>query len=65
MSPALNGSSTLERFERSTVIEIRNGIMFDYYPIVQIITPSALKKYTVVLQETVCYGIIQPRSHAS
>ena len=32
MSPALNGSSTLERFERSNVSEIRNGIMFDSYP---------------------------------
>ena len=32
MSPALNGSSTLERFERSNASEIRNGIMFDFYP---------------------------------
>ena len=32
MSPALNGSSMLERFEHSNVIEIRNGIMFDFYP---------------------------------
>ena len=32
MSPALNGSSTLERFERSNVSKIRNGIMFDFYP---------------------------------
>ena len=31
MSPALNGSSTLERFERSNASEIRNGIMFDFY----------------------------------
>ena len=27
-----NGSSTLERFERSNASEIRNGIMFDFYP---------------------------------
>jgi len=32
MSPALNGSSTLERFERSNAGEIRNRIMFDFYP---------------------------------
>ena len=32
MSPALNGSSALQRFERSNAIEIRNGIMFDFYP---------------------------------
>jgi len=32
MSPALNGSSMLEHFERSNASEIRNGIMFDFYP---------------------------------
>ena len=32
MSPALNGSSTLEHFERSNASEIRNGILFDFYP---------------------------------
>ena len=32
VSPALNRSSTLERFERSNASEIRNGIMFDFYP---------------------------------
>ena len=32
MSPALNGSSTLEHFERSNASEIRNRIMFDFYP---------------------------------
>ena len=32
MSPALNGSSALQRFERSNAIEIHNGIMFDFYP---------------------------------
>ena len=32
MSPALNGSSALQHFERSNAIEIRNGIMFDFYP---------------------------------
>ena len=28
----LNGSSTLERFKRSNVSEICNGIMFNFYP---------------------------------
>ena len=32
LNPALNGSSTQERFERSNAIEIHNGIMFDFYP---------------------------------
>ena len=32
MSPALNRSSTLERFERSNASEIHNGIMFNFYP---------------------------------
>ena len=31
MSPALNGSSALQRFECSNAIEIRNRIMFDFY----------------------------------
>ena len=31
MSPALKGSSALECFEGGNVIEIRNGIMFDFY----------------------------------
>ena len=32
MSPALNGSTELQRFERSNAVEIRNGIMLDFYP---------------------------------
>ena len=32
MSPALNEGSILERFEHSNASEIRNGIMFDFYP---------------------------------
>ena len=32
MSPACNGSTALQRFECSNAIEIRNGIMFDFYP---------------------------------
>ena len=32
MSLALHTSSSLERFERGNAIEIRNRIMFDFYP---------------------------------
>ena len=32
MSPARNGSTALQRFERGNALEIRNGIMFDFYP---------------------------------
>ena len=32
MSPALNGSSVLQCFERSNTVEICNGITFDFYP---------------------------------
>ena len=31
MSPALNGSSAIRRFEGSDAIEIHNGITFDFY----------------------------------
>ena len=31
MSPTLNGSSALKHYECGNVIEIRNGIMFDFY----------------------------------
>ena len=31
-SPALNGSSALECFEHSNASEIRNRIIFDFYP---------------------------------
>ena len=31
MSPALNGSSTIRRFKHSNAIEIREGIIFDFY----------------------------------
>ena len=31
MSPALNGSTVLQRFERGNAVKIRNGIMFDFY----------------------------------
>ena len=32
MSPALNGSSEIRRFEHAYAIEIRDGIMFVFYP---------------------------------
>ena len=31
MSPALNGSSAIQHFEGSVVIEIRDGITFGFY----------------------------------
>ena len=31
MNPTLNGSSALQHFKHSNAIEIRNGIMFDFY----------------------------------
>jgi len=32
MSPTLNRSSVLQCFKHRSAIEIRNGIMFDFYP---------------------------------
>ena len=32
MGPTPNGSSTLQHFEHGNALEIRNGIMFDFYP---------------------------------
>ena len=31
MSLALNESTALQRFDRNNTVEIRNGIMFDFY----------------------------------
>ena len=31
MSPALNRSTPLQHFERGNTVEIRNGIMFNFY----------------------------------
>ena len=31
MSPTCNRTTALQRFERSTMIEMRNGVMFDFY----------------------------------
>ena len=35
MSPALNGSSVIRLFEHSNVIEIHNGIIFEFYIVLQ------------------------------
>ena len=48
MSPALDGSSALQRFERSNAIEIRNGIMFDFYPGL----PHVLAQYSIAQQKS-------------
>ena len=32
MSPALNGCTVLQRFERDNTVKICNRIMFDFYP---------------------------------
>ena len=32
LCPTLNGSSALQHFKLGKMIEIRNGIMFDFYP---------------------------------
>ena len=47
MSPALSGSSALERFKRINVIEIRNGIMLDFYPGLPQLQLVCLDEYSV------------------
>ena len=32
MSPALNGGTALQHFGYNNVVEMHNGIMFDFYP---------------------------------
>ena len=32
MRPTHNGNTALQYFERGNALEIRNGIMFDFYP---------------------------------
>ena len=32
MSPTLNGSTALQHFEHRNTVEIRNGLMFNFYP---------------------------------
>ena len=43
MSPTLNGSSAIQRYEGSDVIEICNGIAFNFYTGL----PHILKNYRI------------------
>ena len=51
MSPALNGSSAIWRFEGSDAVEIRNGITFGFYTglplIIKLITFDGYEVYKV------------------
>ena len=57
MSPTPNGSSVLQRFERGNALEIRNRIMFDFYPgLPQVfgilfIVPSIISEIEVTTRE--------------
>ena len=42
MSPALIGSTVLQRFKCGNTVEIRNGIMFDFYPWLPHMRPSTI-----------------------
>ena len=49
MSLALNGSSSLQRFERGNVVEVYNGIMFDFYPgLPQVVLLANMSTYILV-----------------
>ena len=61
MNPALNGSSTQQRFERSNAIEIRNGIMFDFYPGL----PHMLIKFWGNLEQKLDFGTCCSRKFRS
>ena len=43
MSPVLNGSTAVQRFECGNTVEIRNGIMFDSYPGLPQMSPDRLR----------------------
>ena len=45
LSPAVNGSSEIRRFERSDTIEICSGIVFDFY---MVLTHAVRSKSCVV-----------------
>ena len=59
MSPVLNGSFALEHFERDNVIEIRNRIMFDFYPGL----PQSSEKQSSVYRLE-CWLSVPPRNCA-
>ena len=44
MNPTLNGSFALQRFKRGNMVEIRNGIMSDFYPGRPHMQPITFKK---------------------
>ena len=53
MSPTLNESSAIQRFKHSNVIEICDGITFDFYtvlPHVYILFYCSVRVMTVVLE---------------
>ena len=52
MSPTRNESTVLQRFECSSVIEMRNEIMFNFYPGLPHLCYKA-KKYDLVLHSGV------------
>ena len=57
MSPALNVSNALPRFECSNAVEIHNGIMFDFYlglPQLWLSTYSALHKSPLTYGMEIC-----------
>ena len=53
MNPTLNGSSALEHFKRSNAIEIRNVIMFDFYPGLPHITVKKKTRRSHIVQDKV------------
>ena len=53
ISPSLNG---LERFKSSNVIEIRNSIMFNFYPGLPHILHIFIHIYTYISAHNVCIG---------
>ena len=64
MNPALNGSSTLERFERSDASEIRNGIMFDFYPGLPHVYHLIIVKSHLNVKNIIAVGIVTHAVHS-
>ena len=51
MNSTLNGSSALQHFKCSNAIEIRNGIMFDFYPGLPHITVKKKTRCSPIVQD--------------